>query len=42
MLETFPDTTGRPPQRPGGTDASAVRRAVAYIDDHAAEPIGLA
>ena len=43
VLETFPNTTmGATPERPGGTDASAVRRAVAYIDDHAAEPIGLA
>ncbi len=43
VLETFPNTTmGAAPDRPGGADASAVRRAVAYIDDHAAEPIGLA
>jgi AraC-like DNA-binding protein len=43
VLETFPNTTmGATPERPGSADASAVRRAVAYIDDHAAEPIGLA
>ncbi len=42
VLETFPNTTMRAdPERPGGADASAVRRAVAFIDDHAAEPIGL-
>ena len=42
VLETFPNTTmGADPERPGGADASAVRRAVAFIDDHAAEPIGL-
>ena len=32
---------GGDPERPGGADASAVRRAVAFIDDHAGEPIGL-
>jgi AraC-like DNA-binding protein len=42
MLETFPNTTmGVDPARPGSADASAVRRAVAFIDDHAGEPIGL-
>jgi hypothetical protein len=43
VLETFPNTTmGVTVDRPGGADVSAVRRAVAYIEDHAAEPIGLA
>jgi AraC-like DNA-binding protein len=43
VLETFPNTTmATAADRPGGADASAVRRAVAYIEDHAAEPIGLA
>jgi AraC-like DNA-binding protein len=43
VLDTFPNTTmSTDPARPGGTDASAVRRAVAFIDDHAAEPIGVA
>ena len=42
VLETFPNTTmGLEPARPGGADASAVRRAVAFVDEHAAEPIGL-
>jgi AraC-like DNA-binding protein len=42
VLETFPNTTtSADPGRPGGADASAVRRAVAYIDDHAAAPIGV-
>lgn len=42
VLETFPNTTmGIDPARPGGTDASAVRRAVAFMDEHAAEPIGV-
>jgi len=42
VLETFPNTTmSIDPTRPGGADASAVRRAVAYIEEHAAAPIGL-
>ena len=42
LLETFPNTTmSADPDRPGDADASAVRRAVAFIDDHAGEPIGL-
>ena len=42
LLETFPNTTtSADPARPGNADASAVRRAVAFIDDHAGEPIGL-
>ena len=42
VLETFPNTTiTTDPGRPGGADASAIRRAVAYIDEHAAAPIGL-
>src|SRR4029079_1408472 len=37
VLETFPNTTmGTAADRPGGADASAVRRAVAYIEDRAA------
>ena len=43
VLETFPNTTmGATPERPGAAEAGAVRRAVAYIDAPAAEPIGLA
>jgi AraC-like DNA-binding protein len=43
VLETFPNTTmDADPVRPGATDASAVRRAVAFVDEHAAEPIGVA
>lgn len=42
MLETFPNTTMRAePARAGGADGSAVRRAVAFIEEHAGEPIGL-
>jgi AraC-like DNA-binding protein len=42
LLETFPNTTTTvDPARPGNADASAVRRAVAFIEDHAGEPIGL-
>jgi AraC-like DNA-binding protein len=42
LLETFPNTTMRAdPSRPGNADASAMRRAVAFIDDHAGETIGL-
>jgi AraC-like DNA-binding protein len=42
LLETFPNTTtSADPARPGNADASAVRRAVAFIDDHAGDPIGL-
>lgn len=43
VLETFPNTTMTDePARPGNADASTVRRATAFIDDHAGEPIGLA
>jgi AraC-like DNA-binding protein len=42
LLETFPNTTTSvDPARPGSADASAVRRAVAFIEDRAGEPIGL-
>jgi AraC-like DNA-binding protein len=42
LLETFPNTTmSVDPARPGNADPSVVRRAVAFIDDHAGEPIGL-
>jgi AraC-like DNA-binding protein len=42
VLETFPNTTAAAdPVRPGGADVSAVRRAVAFIDEHAGEPIGV-
>jgi AraC-like DNA-binding protein len=41
LLETFPNTTTTDPARPGSADTGAVRRAVAFIDDHAGEPIGL-
>jgi AraC-like DNA-binding protein len=41
-LETFPNTAmAVGPQAPGNADASAVRRAVAYIDERAGDPIGL-
>jgi AraC-like DNA-binding protein len=42
-LETFPNVTMDADRNPsgGGSAASAVRRATAFIDDHAAEPIGL-
>ncbi|MFC4947258.1 AraC family transcriptional regulator [Pseudonocardia sp. GCM10023141] len=43
VLETFPNTTmADDPIRPGNADASAVRRATAFVDDHAGDPIGLA
>ena len=42
-LETFPNVTMAADRNlsGGGSAASAVRRATAFIDDHAAEPIGL-
>ena len=42
-LETFPNVTMNADRTPsgGGSAASAVRRATAFIDDHAADPIGL-
>jgi AraC-like DNA-binding protein len=42
VLETFPNTAlGTGGARPGEAGPSAVRRAVAFIDEHAGEPIGL-
>lgn len=42
VLDTFPNTTAAAePARPGRADASVVHRAVAFIDEHAAEPIGV-
>lgn len=41
-LETFPNVTmTADAARPGGSAASVARRGVAFIDDHAGEPIGL-
>lgn len=42
VLDTFPNTTASSdPVRAGGADAGVVRRAVAFIDEHAGEPIGV-
>lgn len=42
VLETFPNTImGEAPSRAGNADASAVRRATAFVEDNAGEPIGL-
>ena len=42
-LDTFPNTTASSDPAPvGGADAGVVRRAVAFIDEHAGEPIGVA
>jgi AraC-like DNA-binding protein len=41
-LETFPNSAlSAAPVRPGDTDPSAVRRGVAFIDEHAGEPISV-
>lgn len=42
-LDTFPNTTASTDSaRAGRADAGVVRRAVAFIDEHAGEPIGVA
>jgi transcriptional regulator GlxA family with amidase domain len=42
VLETFPNTTlSGETARAGGSDPSAVRRAAAFIDEHAGDPIGI-
>ena len=43
VLDTFPNTTASiDPASGGRADAGVVHRAVAYIEEHAAEPIGVA